>query len=212
MPSERDLSQRFETSRGAIREAFTQLQQLGVLSIQPGGARVLSLESATMEVIGPLLRLWSNDAEDRASQLLDQVLEVLSLLIVPTAQKAVIAGSEEQIAEVCALVAKTAAAKSAAQQRIALRELGDGLVKASGHLVMQMMFNGLQRQLTVPRRVSDTNLLFPKDVLGPILRKMDDALLARDAPLMREAMETLIALLRKTAFLPPPATSHLSDV
>ena len=39
LPSERDLSQRFEVHRGAVREALKKLEQLGVAVILPGGAK-----------------------------------------------------------------------------------------------------------------------------------------------------------------------------
>ena len=39
-PSERDLAARFDASRGAVREALSQLEQLGLIHTQPGGARV----------------------------------------------------------------------------------------------------------------------------------------------------------------------------
>lgn len=40
LPSERDLAVRFKASRGAVREALSQLEQIGLIDIQPGGARV----------------------------------------------------------------------------------------------------------------------------------------------------------------------------
>ena len=55
LPSERDLVIRFETSRGTIREAFKNLEQLGVIAIQPGGARVVPIEDCTLAILGPLL-------------------------------------------------------------------------------------------------------------------------------------------------------------
>ena len=57
LPSERDLASRFETSRGTVREAFKKLEQLGVATIQPGGARVVPIEDCTLDLLGPLLDL-----------------------------------------------------------------------------------------------------------------------------------------------------------
>jgi DNA-binding FadR family transcriptional regulator len=57
LPSERDLSTRFDASRGAVREAMKILEQLGIAQIQPGGARVAPLEEASLDVIGHLLAL-----------------------------------------------------------------------------------------------------------------------------------------------------------
>ncbi len=37
LPSERDLAQRFEVHRGAVREALKKLEQLGLAKIEAGG-------------------------------------------------------------------------------------------------------------------------------------------------------------------------------
>src|SRR6056300_1430824 len=68
MASERDLAARFSVSRGAIREALSQLEQQGIIEIQPGGARVNPLEEASLAVLGPLLTL----EEVPAPELVDQ--------------------------------------------------------------------------------------------------------------------------------------------
>ena len=57
LPSERDVAARFETSRGTVREAYKKLEQLGIVSIQPGGARVVPVQDCTLDVLGPLLDL-----------------------------------------------------------------------------------------------------------------------------------------------------------
>ena len=36
LPSERDLSARFESNRGAIREVIKKLEQLGLIEVNPG--------------------------------------------------------------------------------------------------------------------------------------------------------------------------------
>ena len=55
LPSERATAARFNASRGAIREAFSQLEQLGIIAVLPGGARVRALNSASISVLGPLM-------------------------------------------------------------------------------------------------------------------------------------------------------------
>ena len=76
MPSERDLAARFKVSRGAVREALSQLEQQGVIEILPGGARVKPLEEASLAVLGPLLAL----EEVPDPELVDQFLEIFSML------------------------------------------------------------------------------------------------------------------------------------
>ncbi|HAO88989.1 MAG TPA: GntR family transcriptional regulator, partial [Gammaproteobacteria bacterium] len=52
LPSERDLSVRFKASRGAVREALSQLEQIGFVDIQPGGARGQPPQSASIAGVG----------------------------------------------------------------------------------------------------------------------------------------------------------------
>jgi len=73
-PSERDLAARFDASRGAVREALSQLEQLGLIRTQLGGARVQSLNAASLAVLGPLMAL-----DDHPDPLLvDQFLPTFS--------------------------------------------------------------------------------------------------------------------------------------
>jgi DNA-binding FadR family transcriptional regulator len=76
LPSERDLSARFETNRGAIREVVKKLEQLGIIAVAPGGVRVLPLEEATLEVLGYLLEL----GEVQRPELIGQMLDVLGAM------------------------------------------------------------------------------------------------------------------------------------
>jgi len=71
LPSERDLAERFGVHRSTVREAFKRLEQLGVATIQPGGARVAPLEDASLDIVEHLLAL--DDPPD--PEILDQALE-----------------------------------------------------------------------------------------------------------------------------------------
>ena len=51
LPSERDLSKRFETSRGTVREALKKLEQLGIASIQLGGQKPTYSQSQSTHAI-----------------------------------------------------------------------------------------------------------------------------------------------------------------
>ena len=72
LPSERDLSARFDVTRSAVRESIKKLEQLGIASVTPGGVRVLPIEDATLEILGPLLDL----GEIQKIDLIVQFLEV----------------------------------------------------------------------------------------------------------------------------------------
>ena len=74
LPSERDLAARFGASRGAVREALSQIEQLRLIDIQPGGARIKEVNDASIAVLGPLLGL--GPAPDAG--LVDQFLDTFS--------------------------------------------------------------------------------------------------------------------------------------
>ena len=80
LPSERDLALRFETSRGAVREAVRRLDQLGLVDVRPGGARIAPVSAASLEVIGHLLTLEAPPYP----VLVDQVLEVVETIMAAT--------------------------------------------------------------------------------------------------------------------------------
>ena len=76
LPSERELALRFETGRGAVREALRKLETLGLTKSARGGSRVAAVDEANLDVLGPLLDLHPvPDAE-----LVDQCLKVLELV------------------------------------------------------------------------------------------------------------------------------------
>ena len=100
LPSERDLASRFSTSRGTVREAFKKLEQLGVASIQPGGARVVPIQDCTLDILGPLLDL--GDVPD--PRLIDQALEIGGVLVGFSVAKAMEHGADTTIAGARAIV------------------------------------------------------------------------------------------------------------
>ena len=100
LPSERDLAARFESNRGAIREAIKKLEQLGIVAVAPGGVRVLPVEEATLEVLGYLLEL----GEIQKPELISQVLDVLAVMTSLSARSAVVEANDENITDMVQLV------------------------------------------------------------------------------------------------------------
>jgi len=99
LPSERDLSARFDANRGSVREAMKKLEQLGLAVIQPGGARVKDKEEASLDVIGHLLA----QSEMPDGLLIDQVLVVINSLISVAAEQVTEFASDVEIDAVCGL-------------------------------------------------------------------------------------------------------------
>jgi DNA-binding FadR family transcriptional regulator len=147
LPSERDLAARFDASRGAVREALSQLEQLGLINIQPGGARVQSVNSASLAVLGPLLAL--DDHPD--SLLVDQFLQTFSVLASMTAKNAVNAASPDQLIQLKELVVVIERHCSDFNNFEAMqplwRELLDAMSTIADNLVVRLISNDLKTQL-----------------------------------------------------------------
>ena len=144
LPSERDLAARFDASRGAVREALSQLEQLGLIHIQPGGARVQSVDSASLAVLGPLLAL--DDHPD--SLLVDQFLQTFSVLTSMTAKNAVNAASPDQLIQLKELVvALEGHFNDFEEMQPRWRELLDAMSTIADNLVVRLISNDLKTQL-----------------------------------------------------------------
>ena len=143
LPSERDLAARFDASRGAVREALSQLEQLGLIHIQPGGARVQSVDSASLAVLGPLLAL--DDHPD--SLLVDQFLQTFSVLTSMTAKNAVNAASPDQLIQLKELVVQIEGHfNDFEEMQPRWRELLDAMSTIADNLVVRLISNDLKTQ------------------------------------------------------------------
>jgi len=142
-PSERDLAARFEASRGAVREALSQLEQLGLIHTQPGGARVQSINSASLAVLGPLLSL----GEQPDPLLVDQFLQTFGVLAALTAKNAINQASAEQLIQMKKLVVELAEEEGdfeSMQPR--WRNLLETLSFVADNLVIRLITNDLKAQ------------------------------------------------------------------
>lgn len=141
LPSERDLAARFSTGRGSVREALKKLEQLGIASIQRGGARVVPIEHCTLDVLAPLLNL--EPIPDPV--LVDQVLEMFGVLMNVAARDGLSKASPAQWDRFERLAENMLEADpSHARRHQALRELGEFLIEIADHLVLRLMMNGLR--------------------------------------------------------------------
>jgi len=141
LPSERDLSARFEVNRGAVREALKKLEQLGVASINPGGARVLPIEQASLDVLGHLVDL--NDHPD--PQLIVHLLEVLGALISMSARRALEDATDSQIEEMQTIVASMIENHATfADNHENWKILGTLFADINNNLVLRLILNGLK--------------------------------------------------------------------
>ncbi|MEO1078346.1 MAG: GntR family transcriptional regulator [Pseudomonadota bacterium] len=190
LPSERELAARFETSRGAVREALKKLEQLGIAAIAPGGVRVVAVEEATLDVMGPLLDLHA--VPDAI--LVDQAIQVLTLLISESARNFVLVASEAAFAEADDLIDSILEADPHSHECIDRRmSLGRHFMSTCGNLPMRLIANGLR--INFGEKVRARGFIpqpEPNAVRAGML-KVKEALRARDADgaarAMREVME-----------------------
>ena len=139
LPSERDLAERFAVHRSTVREAFKRLEQLGVVTIHPGGARVAPLEEASLDIVGHLLAL--DDPPN--PEILDQALEAASGFRAMAARLGTERADASQRAHMLSILSEMMRPDNENRAEL-VEELGDCFVEASGNMVLRLMRHGLQ--------------------------------------------------------------------
>ena len=103
LPSERDLAARFSVNRGSVREAIKILAQLGIVTVQPGGVRIVALEEASLGILGPLLDLQTAQRPNLVADL----VEVFGALLALSAKLALQKATPQQKRELVGLLSHT---------------------------------------------------------------------------------------------------------
>jgi len=177
LPSERDLASRFESNRGAIREAIKKLEQLGIVQVNPGGVRVIAIEDATLEVLGHLLDL----EEFPKPALVEQSLDVSAALTGLSARTAVERADADQRAEILEVI-----------QRLQHQEIEDetyheGWVelrncfnKVNNNLVLRLIGNGLKNQFVGRLQNAGIRALIDLERDREFLKELEEAMNERD--------------------------------
>ena len=196
LPSERDLCDRFEVSRGAVREALKKLEQLGIASIQPGGARVVAVKACTLDVLGPLLDL--NPMPD--PKLVDEVLQVFGTLMDLAARAAIEKATAADLERAEAIVAEILADDSSdMRQDEAVRRLAEFYIDLADHLVLRLMINGLRTTFFERMHGLGIHPKLDGEMLREAVGKLRGALRARDSAAVGSAMKELNRLFRDSA-------------
>ena len=193
LPSERDLVSRFETSRGTVREAFKKLEQLGVVSIQPGGARVVPVEDCTLDILGPLLDL--GDVPD--PQLIDHALEVGGVLVGFAVVKAMENGADAAVIQARMIVQEMLDADEENIQAVmGPPRLIRLFAESSGHLVLRLIMNGLRSQVVERLQAVGFPPRHEPQALRRLAEKLDRTLESNDADRIAQVMRELLDLIR----------------
>ncbi len=187
LPSERDLAARFEANRGAVREAMKTLEQLGIVDIQPGGARVVPLTEASLDVVGHMLLI----GEVPDVKLVGQVLEVITSLIRLATESTFSNATDEEIEGIRNLVKPLYLESLSGQAHLEARaSLMNAIMEASGNLVCRIIARSLREQLanmTLLEGFIQIKVEPHVERFRSYARQLDQALAARD----REAVRTI---------------------
>jgi GntR family transcriptional repressor for pyruvate dehydrogenase complex len=189
LPSERELVQRLGIHRGAIREGLRALAQLGLIEIRPGGARVLPLHEASLDIIGPLLDLH----DPPEPQLVDQVLEVHHTLFATAVRLTLERCDDETIRQARALLARIAEARDEAAYFDAEVPLVELMVEACGNLALRLARRALTAQFWNRLQAAGLGLKTPRKLLAPLVRELDRAFETRNA---EEGSKLIYSLMR----------------
>jgi DNA-binding FadR family transcriptional regulator len=169
LPSERDLAARFSASRGAVREALSQLEQIGLISVQPGGARVKPIEEASIAILGPMLTL--NEQPDPA--LVDQFLQTFAALAALNAREALGLANGEQQEKIAAMLAEmrenSAEFETTQRRWVELLEYLGGI---ADNLVVQLILNDLKAQFMERMVKEEFKPSLKKKVLNDLLQTL----------------------------------------
>jgi DNA-binding FadR family transcriptional regulator len=202
LPSERELVRRLGIHRGAIREGLRALEQLRLIEIKPGGARVRPLHEASLDIIGPLLDL--QDPPD--PELVEQVLEVHHALFATAVRLTLERCDDETIRRAKVLLTRIAEAGDEAAYFKAEEPLVGLMVEACGNLALRLARRALTAQFWNRLQTAGLGLKTPRKLLGPLVRELDEAFETRNAEegsrlvysLMRVHRERIVKELERT--------------
>ncbi len=185
LPSERDLAARFSASRGAVREALSQLEQLGLISIQPGGVRVKPVEDASIAILGPLLSL----SDEPNLVLVDQFLQTFAAMAALNAREALTVANAEQREQMRAMVAavRKSGAEIAASQKEWV-EFMEYLAAVADNLVVRLIGNDLKAQFVNRMVKEELKITLKKKAVVDVVQSLNKGLDTGDQDLFSTAV------------------------
>lgn len=185
LPSERELAARFSISRGAVREALKQLEQLGIISIQPGGARVKPKEEATLEILGHILNLDIYPDPN----LVDQFLIVFQALIILSAKNALRKATDEQLKSIEHLIENVKSnLEEHEKSQEAWSEFFDSFFAINDNLVLRLVANGLKTQLLQRMMNFEVKPAFSRKMMEAIALSFEMAVKEKDVVKLENAV------------------------
>lgn len=187
LPSERDLASHFDASRGAVREALSQLEQLGLIQVQPGGARVQAIDCASIALLGPLITM--DEMPDPI--LVDHFLQTFGALASLSARESVANASDEQLLQLrdkVNLLSQNFEDFEAMQ--LHWRELLETMANIANNLVVRLILNDLKAQFVDHMMKTGIRPELKKRVVNKVLSSLKLSLINRDGDMAASAIQT----------------------
>jgi len=195
LPSERDLATRFDASRGAVREALSQLEQSGLIEIQLGGARVRSIQSASISVLGPLMAL--DETPDPA--LIDQFIQTFAALSALTAREAINYANQEEMNRLRQMVVSlNKQAEYSQAMAPKWREFLEILAEIADNLVVHLIGNDLRAQFVDQMTELGLQPVLRKKVVNGVVSSLKRAVADRNGDLAHQAVQQYFDELRQS--------------
>lgn len=196
LPSERELAERFDTHRGAVREALKKLEQLGIAEIRRGGARAAPIEDASLDIVQHLLELDSPPDPD----LFDQVFEMFGGLFSLAARLAAERSSDEQREQARQILDRLMEDELPfAEEHELIHSLSQLFVEASGNMILALVRRGLHTKFIERLDDHETLLRPPSLEREPLLRRVAETIAAGDGPGASNAVFALTQAVRRNA-------------
>ncbi|MBT3530268.1 MAG: FadR family transcriptional regulator [Gammaproteobacteria bacterium] len=197
-PSERDLASRFDASRGAVREALSQLDQMGLIRSQPGGARIQSIDSASIAILGPLMVL--NEFPD--AELVDQFLQTFAALTSLSIKGAIEKADEAQLIQMTKMVVEMSRYANdfeTMQPRMSLfHEL---ISNITDNLVVRLIGNDLKAQFVEGMMQSGIKPMMNELSLEGFFKKLEISISKKDGAMAADAFDQHFEELRRATKL-----------
>ncbi len=166
LPSERELAARFETTRGVARIALKRLEQMGVVEVQPGGARVKPIGESSLEVVGHLIQLESPPDP----VLVDQALEVVGALVAANMRMAIERGQPEHLSRVEKLIEQMEQPGLEAESAHGLlHDFAHVFMDATDNLVMRIVRRELRTEGFARLQESARDIEVPEEARSELL-------------------------------------------
>ncbi len=185
LPSERDLASRFAANRGSVREAIKKLEQLGIVSVNPGGVRVQPVEEANLAVLGHLIEL----GEIQQPTVIAQLMDVMGSIMALSARSAAMAANDDELKNLVQSIENLR--NSLGNDELHhenWRILGDQFMTLHRNLVLRLVGNGLRPQfLSTLNDMAVTPDIDPDEIAAE-LDRLKTAVAARDSKNISDAM------------------------